>query len=52
MYFLNENHPEGKHKARLFKSILNIDISNFELLKDEIKEQIKKSNIFKRNFVW
>lgn len=35
-YCLNEFHPKGKHKARLFKSVLNISIENADYLKDLI----------------
>jgi hypothetical protein len=27
-YSLNTEHSEGKHKARVFKSVLNMDVSN------------------------
>jgi hypothetical protein len=27
-YSLNPEHSEGKHKARVFKSVLNMDVSN------------------------
>ena len=32
-YCLNTEHSEGKHKARVFKSALNMDVSNSEELK-------------------
>ncbi|WP_310428901.1 DUF6883 domain-containing protein [Chamaesiphon sp. VAR_48_metabat_135_sub] len=32
-YSLNTEHSEGKHKARVFKSALNMDISNAEKLR-------------------
>ena len=31
-YCLNSKHPEGQHKARVFKSVLNIDLSNIDVL--------------------
>ena len=31
-YCLNPNHSEGKHKARVFKSALNLDLDNIEIL--------------------
>jgi hypothetical protein len=32
-YSLNPDHSEGKHKARVFKSALGLDLSNIEELK-------------------
>ncbi len=32
-YSLNPNHSEGKHKARVFKSALDLDLSSMEELK-------------------
>lgn len=29
-YFLNPNHPEGQHKARVFKSALDLDLNHLE----------------------
>jgi len=40
LYCLNEEHPVGKHKARLFKTILNISSENYQILINEIKKQI------------
>ena len=31
-YCLNPNHPDGKHKARVFKSALSLDINNADEL--------------------
>ncbi|WP_369750949.1 DUF6883 domain-containing protein [Calothrix sp. PCC 7507] len=31
-YCLNPEHPEGKHKARVFKSALNLDLNDAEEL--------------------
>jgi hypothetical protein len=40
-YCLNENHPVGKHKARLFKNILGITIENANVLIDIILHGIR-----------
>lgn len=40
-YALNEAHePDGKHKARVFKSALGFDQSNWELLKQRILDEL------------
>lgn len=40
-YALNPAHvPDGKHKARVFKSALGFDQSNWELLKQRILEEL------------
>lgn len=40
-YALNPaNEPEGKHKARVFKSALGFDQSNWELLKQRILDEL------------
>lgn len=39
-YCLNENHPKGKHKAKVFKSLLNFDNKDAELLKINIENAI------------
>lgn len=44
-YCLNPSHPDGKHKARVFKSALNINQTNFELLKTSIIREIKNVNV-------
>jgi hypothetical protein len=31
-YCLNPNHSKGKHKARVFKAVLNIDATNADVL--------------------
>lgn len=41
-YCLNEFHPKGKHKARVFKSVLNISVENASYLKDIIQNGIRK----------
>ena len=40
-YCLNFNHADGRHKARVFKSALNIDINNFEDLKIALLNAVK-----------
>src|SRR5437764_403525 len=40
-YALNPTHePDGKHKARVFKSALGFDQSNWELLKQRILDEL------------
>ncbi len=40
-YALNPTHePDGKHKARVFKSALGFDQSNWELLKQKILDEL------------
>ena len=41
-YCLNPNHVDGKHKARVFKSALNITIENAEELKLALFNAVKK----------
>lgn len=46
-YCLSPNHPRGKHKAILFKRILDIDPNNYQVLYDKIKTAaIKNEAIF------
>ena len=40
-YCLNEYHHKGKHKARLFKSVLNITSENSDFLKEIIINGIR-----------
>ena len=40
-YCLNPNHPDGKHKARVFKSALNLDINNVDELSSALIEAVK-----------
>jgi hypothetical protein len=40
-YSLNLNHDEGKHKARVFKSALNMDISHLEELKQALLSAVE-----------
>lgn len=36
LYCLNPDHEEGQHKARLFRSLLGIDLGNAQLLLDAL----------------
>jgi hypothetical protein len=40
-YCLNPNHPEGQHKARVFKSALNLDQSHFAQLKAALLKAVE-----------
>jgi hypothetical protein len=40
-YALNLNHSDGQHKARVFKSVLNLDINNVQFLKNALLEAVK-----------
>jgi hypothetical protein len=42
-YCLNENHPIGKHKARVFKSSLSFSLSDAEKFVELIKEGLKSN---------
>lgn len=42
-YCLNEDHPIGKYKARLFKSALNISKEHAPILKNEILRKLPYS---------
>ena len=39
-YCLNSNHDDGKHKARLFSSILGIDASHADVLREALLEVV------------
>jgi hypothetical protein len=39
-YALNTTHSEGQHKARVFKSALGFDISNWQLLEECIINEL------------
>jgi len=41
-YSLNINHSDGQHKARVFKSALNLTIDNVEELKIALFNAVKK----------
>ena len=40
-YALNLNHSEGQHKARVFQSVLNLDINDVQFLKNALLEAVK-----------
>jgi hypothetical protein len=40
-YSLNVCHDEGKHKARVFKAALNMDVSHIEELKQALRSAIE-----------
>lgn len=42
-YCLNPNHPEGKHKARVFLEKLGLERNDAELLRQSIFEAILKT---------
>ena len=44
-YSLSFNHPEGKHKARMFKSVLGITAEDVSPLYVAIKEAVLKENV-------
>lgn len=39
-YCLNTSHPRGKHKAKVFKSVLGLTINDSKLLSTKLKEII------------
>lgn len=43
-YCLNPLHPRGKHKARVFQSVLCISQDDAEILKRKILESLSNSN--------
>jgi hypothetical protein len=43
-YCLNRNHPEGKHKARVFREKLGLTRSDAEELREAILEAIMKND--------
>jgi len=57
-YCLNPNHPEGKHKARVFKAKLGIGVNDAERLRELILEAVltaeateQKSTVYGRRFI-
>jgi hypothetical protein len=50
-YSLNTEHSEGKHKARVFKSVLNMDASNSEDLRSALLDAVSNCDAIptKRN---
>ncbi len=52
-YALNPNHPEGRHKARVFLSALGITASDSEWLASVILRNIAKANAVEaKSSVW
>lgn len=43
-YCLNFNHGDGQHKARVFKSALNLDIDDVDELKVALLEAVTKND--------
>lgn len=43
-YVLNEDHPRGRHKARVFKSVLGISVGNSYLLQQAILDAAASSD--------
>ena len=43
-YCLNLNHADGRHKARVFKSALDLDINNFDELKEALLYAVVRYN--------
>jgi len=41
-YCLNTSHPRGKHKAKVFKSVLGLTINDAKLLSTKLKEIVSK----------
>lgn len=50
-YCLNSEHPEGQHKALVFKSALNIELNDMEILKNALLNAVKnnKATFFESN---
>ena len=50
-YCLNLNHGDGQHKARVFKSALNLDIDDVDELEAALMEAVKNNDVVpeKRN---
>ena len=44
-YCLNEDHPIGKHKARIFKSFLSFSLTDAEKFLELIKEGLKSNEV-------
>ncbi|MGK7899511.1 MAG: DUF6883 domain-containing protein [Xenococcus sp. (in: cyanobacteria)] len=43
-YCLNLNHADGKHKARVFKSALNLNVNNVDELKAALIKSVKNND--------
>ncbi len=41
MYALSPDHPQGKHKARVFRAALGLTINEADFLRDEVKRLIQ-----------
>lgn len=48
-YCLNPEHPSGKHKARVFTSVLGITVENAEILYDLIKSAAIAGEVIQQN---
>ena len=48
-YCLNLNHADGRHKARVFKSALNLDINDVDELKTALIEAVKNNDAVPEN---
>ena len=48
-YCLNPNHADGQHKARVFKSVLNLDINDVDELKTALSEAVKNNDAIPEN---
>ena len=48
-YCLNLNHADGKHKARVFKSALNLDIKDVDELEAALIKAIKNNDAVPEN---
>ena len=48
-YCLNPNHADGRHKARVFKSALNLDINDVDELKTALMEAVKNNDAVPEN---
>ena len=49
-YALDENHPEGRHKAHLFRAALDYTVENYEELARQISDQaLNNSATIQRN---
>lgn len=44
-YCLNSHHPVGKHKARVFYSVLGIDRDDAQILKEKIIAKMENANV-------
>lgn len=49
-YCLNPNHPKGKHKARVFQSVLNLTADNADVLSALIQQAALSGNVVQQDF--